>query len=141
MRINKNNVALLGKFDFVFVAVDKGPARNEIVNWLSLNQVPFVDCGMGLNRCPDGLNGVVRVTGVDRQAYEQNAGTVFLPITDPKDGEYRRQGQIAELNALNASLAVIWFKQHFEIYEREDPSTSIIFETSSFDVSRPENAQ
>lgn len=138
-RVTETNVERLRGFDFVFVAVDHGPSRIFITDWLSKNSIPFVDCGMGLNRAPVGLNGVVRITGVDRAAYEKTARTAFLPGGDPEGGEYRRQGQIAELNALNAALAVIRFKQHFEIYDREDEATSIVFETSSFEIDRPKD--
>ena len=91
---------------------------------------------MGLNRATEGLNGVVRVTGTDRAAFEATANTRFLPGGDPEGGEYRKQGQIAELNALNATLAVIRFKQHFGIYDREERSNSTIFETSSFEIDK-----
>ena len=140
-RVTEANIESLKGFDFVFLAIDHGPSRILIANWLSTNGIPFVDCGMGLNRAPVGLNGAVRITGVDRVAYEATARTVFLPGADPEGGEYRKQGQIAELNALNATLAVIRFKQHFGIYDREDASVSIIFETTSFDVDRPKGAQ
>ncbi|RRH93624.1 ThiF family adenylyltransferase [Mesorhizobium tamadayense] len=136
-RVTEANIDRLRGFDFVFLAIDHGPSRIFIADWLSANGIPFVDCGMGLNRAPVGLNGVVRVTGVDRAAYEATARTVFLPGGDPEGGEYRRQGQIAELNALNAALAVVRFKQHFAIYDRLDEAASIIFETSSFEIDRP----
>lgn len=135
-RVTEANVATLGAFDFVFVALDHGPSRAAIVGWLTANGVPFVDCGMGLNRAPVGLNGVVRITGVDRAAYERTIGTAYLPASDPEGGEYRKQGQIAELNALNATFAVIRFKQHFGIYERLDDAASYIFETTSFDLDK-----
>lgn len=95
---------------------------------------------MGLNRAPVGLNGVVRITGTDRAAYDATARTVFLPGDEPKGGEYRKQGQIAELNALNATLAVVRFKQHFGIYDRIDEASSTIFETSTFEIDRPVDA-
>lgn len=135
-RVTEANVATLGVFDFVFVALDHGPSRAMIVDWLTANSVPFVDCGMGLNRAPVGLNGVVRITGVDREAYERTIGTAYLPASDPEGGEYRKQGQIAELNALNATFAMIRFKQHFGIYERLDDAVSYIFETTSFDLDK-----
>ncbi|QYO77138.1 ThiF family adenylyltransferase [Devosia salina] len=136
-RVTDANVDSLRKFDFVFLALDDGPARIFIADWLSANGIPFVDCGMGLNRVAEGLNGVVRVTGTDRAAFESTAKTRFLPGGDPEGGEYRKQGQIAELNALNAALAVVRFKQHFGIYDRENRSPSIILETSTFEVDRP----
>lgn len=135
-RITEANVVQLQDFDFVFVAIDHGPSRILITNWLSANGVPFVDCGMGLNRAANGLNGVVRVTGIDRAAYEATARTAFLPGDDPKEGEYRRQGQIAELNALNAAFAVVRFKQYFGIYDREDTAVSQTLETASMEIDR-----
>ena len=44
------NIERLAEFDFVFVSVDDGPARLLIVDWLSARGIPYVDCGMGLNR-------------------------------------------------------------------------------------------
>ncbi|EBU8132043.1 hypothetical protein DLM20_25130 [Salmonella enterica subsp. enterica serovar Java] len=140
-RVTEANIEKLRAFDFVFVALDQGPSRIFIADWLSANGIPFVDCGMGLNRAAVGLNGVVRVTGVDRAAYETTARTAYLPGGDPEGGEYRKQGQIAELNALNAALAVVRFKQHFHIYDREDTAASIILETSTFEIDRPRNAE
>lgn len=135
-RVTDLNIERLRNFDFVFLALDHGPSRIFIAEWLSRNGIPFVDCGMGLNRAAVGLNGVVRVTGVDRAAYEATTRTAYLPGGDPEGGEYRKQGQIAELNALNAALAVVRFKQHFHIYDREDTNASIIVETSTFEVDR-----
>jgi hypothetical protein len=139
-RVTSANIEKLRNFDFVFIALDDGPSRILISDWLSANGIPFVDCGMGLNRAAQGLNGVVRVTGADRPAFETTARTRFLPGDDPKGGEYRKQGQIAELNALNATLAIVWFKQHFGIYDREEKSPSIILETSTFEIDRPGGA-
>ncbi|XHC09220.1 ThiF family adenylyltransferase [Labrenzia sp. ac12] len=135
-RITEANIEQLRDFDFVFVAIDNGPSRIFITDWLSGYGVPFADCGMGLNRTAEGLNGAVRVTGVDRVAYDATARTMFLPGDDQKEGEYRRQGQIAELNALNAAFAVLRFKQHFGIYDREETAVSHILETSSLEIDR-----
>jgi molybdopterin/thiamine biosynthesis adenylyltransferase len=133
-RITPQNIENLRKFDFVFVSIDDGPSRRDIVEWLTSNNIPFVDCGMGLNRCQNGLNGAVRITGVDRAAFEQNVGTVCLPIEGPQADEYRKQAQIAELNALNGALAVIRFKQHFGLLERVETALCYTFETASFEL-------
>jgi len=133
-RISEANIERLRAFDFVFVSVDDGPARRFIVDWLSSAGVPFVDCGMGLNRSVVGLNGTVRITGVDRAAFERNVSTPYLPTGDAKEDEYRRQAQIAELNALNAALAVIRFKQHFKLLDRLDESSWYTYETASFEL-------
>ena len=133
-RITAQNVECLREFDFVFVSVDDGPSRLHVVDWLSSNGIPFVDCGMGLNRSVVGLNGVVRVTGIDRSAFERTVHTPYLPTAIIKDEEYRRQSQIAELNALNAALAVIRFKQHFRLFDREADAVWYTFESTSFEL-------
>ncbi len=135
-RITAENIERLRGFDFVFVAVDDGPSRRFIVDWLSNADIPYVDCGMGLDRSFGGtLNGMVRITGVDRDAYDRTVDTPFLQTDNAKDNEYRKQAQIVELNALNASLAVVRFKQHFGLYERADEAVGYIFETASFEIS------
>jgi hypothetical protein len=133
-RITLQNCENLGEFDFVFVSIDDGPSRRDIVDWLTSNTIPFVDCGMGLNRSRDALNGMVRITGVDRTAYERSVGTPYLPIGSAQADEYRKQAQIAELNALNAALAVIRFKQHFGLLDRVETALSYIFETASSEL-------
>jgi hypothetical protein len=133
-RITAENISHLEGYDFVFISIDHGPSRVLIADWLAGKGIAFVDCGMGLNRIDGGLNGVVRITGVDQAAFDQTARTAYLPGGDPEGGEYRKQAQIAELNALNASLAVIRFKQHFGIYARLEDAPSQIFETATFEV-------
>ncbi len=140
-RITHDNIERLGTFDFVFVSVDDGPARRFIVDWLSSKGIPFVDCGMGLNRSIVGLNGMVRITGVDRAAYDRTVGTAYLPTMNAKEDEYRKQGQIAELNALNATLAVIRFKQHFKLLDRDDESSWHTFETASLTIDSEPNPE
>lgn len=135
-RITPENIEKLREFDFVFVSVDDGPSRLFILQWLTENGIPFVDCGMGLNRLPGGLNGVVRITGVDRPAFERTVHTSYLPTEKRKEDEYRKQAQIAELNALNACLAVIRFKQYFNLYDRLENSAWYTFETVSFDLDK-----
>jgi len=134
-KVTDENVERMRGFDFVFVSVDDGPARRFIVDWLSREGVPFVDCGMGLNRSFGGmLNGMVRITGTDRAAYERTVDTPYLPTDNPVDAEYRKQAQVIELNALNACLAVVRFKQHFGLFERADEAACRIFETASLET-------
>jgi hypothetical protein len=135
-RITDDNIDQLRAFDFVFISVDDGATRIAIADWLSANDIPFVDCGMGLNRSVIGLNGVIRITGVDRAAFDRTTGTRFLPGKNLEGGEYRKQAQIAELNALNAVFAVIRFKQHFGLLERLDDAVSYTLETASLELDR-----
>ena len=133
-RITAENIERLSEFDFVFVAVDDGPARHHIVDWLSARGIPYVDCGMGLDHSAVGLSGFVRITGVDRKAFEGNVNTARLPVENAKDNEYRKQAQITEFNALNAAMAVIRFKQHFKLLDRLDESTWHIFDSATLEM-------
>jgi hypothetical protein len=136
-RITDQNIERLSGYDFVFVSIDDGEARRFIVDWLTAKCIPFVDCGIGLTRVLGGLNGSARITGTDRAVFKKTAGTVHLPTSNAKEDEYRKQAQIAELNAFSAALAVIRFKQHFNLYAREDDAVSYIFETTSFELEAP----
>ena len=133
-RITAENVERLKEFDFVFVSVDHGPARLLIVDWLSTNGIPYVDCGMGVNRSAVGLSGFVRITGVDRKAFDDNVNTVRLPVEQAKDDEYRKHAQITVLNSLNATMAVIRFNQHFGLLDRVDEASSYIFDTATLEI-------
>jgi ThiF family len=133
-KVTLENIEDLRALDFVFVSVDDGPSRLQIVDWLSSNGIPFVDCGMGLNRSLVGLNGVVRITGVDRAAFERTARTPYLPAANLEGGEYRKQAQITEFNALNAAFAVLRFKQHFKLLDQLHESAWHTFESASFEL-------
>ena len=133
-RITAANVERLSSFDFIFVSVDDGPSRHFIVNWLSARGIPYVDCGMGLDRSLVGLSGFVRITGSDRKAFDDNVGTARLPVENARINEYRKQAQIAEFNALNAAMAVIRFKQHFKLLDRLDEATSYIFDSATLEI-------
>jgi molybdopterin/thiamine biosynthesis adenylyltransferase len=103
-----------GDFDgvtFAFVCVDKGSARAEIFDLLISMRIPFIDVGMGLNRKQGALSGTLRATyyGADDAAKVRDMQ--LAEMVDDPDDIYRTNIQIAELNALNACIAVIRYKQ------------------------------
>jgi hypothetical protein len=111
MFIDETSAAVLEGVTFAFVAVDKGSARKAILDLLIAMNIPFVDVGMGLKRVQNQISGTVRTTyfALDRgQAVREKR---YVPESDPPEDVYKSNVQIAELNALNAALAVIRFKQ------------------------------
>jgi hypothetical protein len=112
---------------FAFVCVDKGSARATIVNLLIRLQIPFIDVGLGLNRKPDGLTGLVRTTffPVEKAAPMRDSGLVELQ--DQPDDVYHSNIQISELNALNAAVAVIKYKQLRGFYGQTLPEEHNLF--------------
>ena len=96
---------------FAFVCVDKGSSRKGIFDLLTAKGIPFIDVGMGLNRKAGPLSGMLRVTYYPPEEAASRIAQHWTELEDADDAAYRVNIQTAELNALNASLAVIKFKQ------------------------------
>ncbi|GLH68217.1 ThiF family adenylyltransferase [Geothrix edaphica] len=129
-RVDQNNMGCLARFDFVFVCVDDAPSRQMIAQACHGASVPFVDVGMGLNKGANGLYGFVRTAGGDHGDFDKLNGTQYLPAQNAQDRDYRNQPQIAELNALNAAIAVIRFKQHMGFFDRLASSHAVVFDVA-----------
>ncbi len=114
---------------FAFVCVDKGVSRAGIFELLIANHIPFIDVGMGLKRTEAGrLNGQVRTTYYSADDAGELRDKRLAPLEDSADDLYRVSIQISELNALNASLAVIKFKQLRGFYLQDAPTYNLLFE-------------
>jgi hypothetical protein len=96
---------------FAFVCVDKGASRKGIFDLLMAKGIPFIDVGMGLNRKAGPLNGMLRVTYYSTEEAEARVEQGWAELADADDAAYRANIQTAELNALNAALAIVKFKQ------------------------------
>ncbi|PSR36977.1 MAG: hypothetical protein C7B44_06200 [Sulfobacillus thermosulfidooxidans] len=109
IRITRSTVNELHGMDFVFMALDVGSAKRSIIEYLESQKIPFIDCGMGVYRKDDSLGGVVRVTAV----VEGHGLHVDQRISfgDLDEDEYDWNIQTADLNMLNASLAVLKWKK------------------------------
>jgi len=106
----------LADVTFAFVSVDKGSARSEIFDLLMTLGIPFIDVGMGLNRKQGPLAGALRMTYYPPESAANMRGMQLAEMTDEADNVYDRNIQIAELNALNAAIAIIRYKQHRGFY-------------------------
>jgi hypothetical protein len=113
--LDAGNVEELRGMDFVFVCLDKGAPKKLIVEKLEEFNIPFVDVGIGLDLTDDALGGIVRVTASTAQKRDHFRSRVSFEDT-PGDDDYNRNIQIADLNALNAALAVIKWKKIFGFY-------------------------
>ena len=109
------NVEELRGMDFVFVCLDKGSPKKLIVEKLEEFNIPFADVGMGIELNDNALGGIVRVTTSTAQLRDHLRSRVSFEDT-PGDDDYNRNIQIADLNALNAALAVIRWKKLFGFY-------------------------
>jgi hypothetical protein len=115
--VDSESMEHLREMDFVFLCLDRGGAKKSIVEALEQFGIHFVDVGMGVYLAEDSLAGVLRVTTSTPKQREHIRAKNRIPFSDG-DGhnEYARNIQIADLNALNAALAVIRWKKLFGYY-------------------------
>lgn len=119
---------------FAFVCVDKGSSRAGIFDLLISKGIPFIDVGMGLDRKRDTLNGLLRTTYYSAEDGQTVRGKGLAPLTDNPDDLYKTNIQISELNALNACLAVIRFKQLRGFYLEASPQCHLLFEIADLKI-------
>jgi hypothetical protein len=108
-RVDEHNVHELAGMDFVFLSLTDGAAKKIIADALEQYEVSFIDCGMGLYKVDDALAGQVRVTTSTPGHREEARGRI--PFVDGEQDQYSQNIQIAELNSLNAGLAVLKWKK------------------------------
>lgn len=114
VRVTELNVSELDSMDFVFLSLDAGPAKRVIVERLQLKGIPFVDCGMGVQRQEDSLRGTLRVTAGSSGRYDHLPSR--LSYVDVNADEYDLNIQTADLNMMNAAMAVLKWKKLFGYY-------------------------
>nr|WP_269839510.1 hypothetical protein [Paucibacter sp. M5-1]MCZ7881919.1 hypothetical protein [Paucibacter sp. M5-1] len=86
------------------------------------------------------LDGTCRVTTITPDANEHLARSIPM---DPDNGDalYRQNIQVADLNALNAQLAVIKWKQLFGFYEDVARSCHTAYTVATQSLTRGETGK
>ncbi len=116
--VGAENVDQLQDMTFVFLCLE-GLAKKLIVEKLGAFGIPFVDTGMGVYLTEGSLGGILRVTA-STPAQRDHARKRISFSDDADRNEYDVNIQIADLNALNAALAVIKWKKLFGFYQDLD---------------------
>lgn len=107
VRVGADDLSLLANSTFVFLCLDAGTDKAAIVHELERLDVPFVDVGMGLHLVDDALVGQLRVTTSTPGMREQVHSRSRIPMQGAGlDDLYARNIQVADLNMMNAALAV-----------------------------------
>jgi len=116
--------------NFVFLTIDDSEAKRDIVAALERHAVDFIDTGMGLHLDDGAIAGILRVTKSTRHHRDHVHASNRIPFAAPQiDDQYGRNIQVADLNVLNAALAVVAWKKHLGFYrdlEREHFTTYTI---------------
>ena len=125
-----DTVGLLDEADFVFVCVDSVAARAFIIPALEARDLPYIDCGLGLSLVDDRLMGLVRVTTSTPAMRGHVHAKQRIPMAGDADDElYRSNIQVADLNMLAGTLAVIQYKQLRGFYLDTEAEYHAIYST------------
>lgn len=113
--LDASNLDLLNGISFAFICIDAGESKRLIVERLESMGVAFIDVGMGLELVDDSLGGILRVsTSTPDNRAEARKHMSFTG--GGADDIYASNVQVADLNALNAVLAVIKWKKLIGFY-------------------------
>lgn len=111
VRLNDSNLSLINGTTFAFICMDAGEEKKAIIQKLESLSVSFIDVGMGLELVNGSLGGILRVTTSTTDKREHvHSGRISFAGGGEKD-IYASNIQVADLNALNAALAVIKWKK------------------------------
>ena len=126
--IDATSVREMEDVTFAFVCVDKGSSRSGIFDLLIDRGIPFIDVGMGLKKKDSGLSGALRATHYSVADARVVRNLELAEMSDGPEDLYRANVQIAELNALNAALAVVKYKQLRGFYRQDGLGYHHIFD-------------
>lgn len=115
VRVTAENAHELMGMSFVFLCMESGPEKRTIIERLEAYDIPFVDVGMGLYSKRGSVGGILRsVLSLPDDREEARSRISFA--VDDVENEYDRNIQVADLNALNACLAIIAWKKSRSYY-------------------------
>lgn len=113
--LTKDNVDELKHMSFVFIAIDEGPPKRDIIAALEEFGIAFIDVGMGLYNVDGVVGGILRVTTSTPQQRDHAHNRIPFGDADPDD-EYEHNIQTGDLNGLNAALAVVQWRKLYGSY-------------------------
>ncbi len=107
--ISSETLHLLDGVSFAFLCMEAGDAKRMAVEKLEAMGISFIDVGMGLELVDGSLGGILRVSASvpgDRATFRSR-----VSLASGGNDVYASNIQVADLNMLNAALAVIKWKK------------------------------
>ena len=119
--VDQSTVAKMKELDldFLFISIDDDPTKQWLFPALQAENIAFIDVGMGIQREGEKLLGIIRTSISTPQGgyYKPQMEKIKAGNGQQEgEGEYERNIQIVELNALNAALAIIRWKKYRGFY-------------------------
>jgi hypothetical protein len=129
--LNETNLNSLNFLDFVFIAIDKGSIKKLIFKHLEREKINFIDTGIGVINKEESLLASIRTTcSVEEARSHVYNGKVSFVDEDDDQNVYSSNIQMSELNALNACISVIKWKQLYGIYHDVSETLNSTYNTS-----------
>lgn len=113
--VDETTVQELRDMQFVFLAADGGEVKCLLVEKLEEFGVPFIDVGLAVDEHDGSLGAMVTVT-TSTPSQRDHARKYIDMSAQPAEELYEGNIQVADLNALNAILAVLRWKKYCGFY-------------------------
>jgi len=120
--ITADNLDLLADCTFVFMAAADADDKPSILAWLRERRVPAIEVGMGIRDEGGHLSGLLAVVN---HFPDMPEGTISA--AGGGVNEYDRNIQVADLNCLNAMLAVINWKKYVGYYAASEQVDETVY--------------
>lgn len=124
----------LDEMDFVFVAIDSGGHKKRLFAYLAAKSIPLIDVGIGvtMNEVTGKLRASLRTTFASADQHDHLDEVVsYIPA---EEDLYAKNIQIGELNAINAYLAVVRWKQSIGFYDVDDAYGNLNLATADLSI-------
>jgi hypothetical protein len=128
--VSKDNVNLLLDCDFVFLCIDDGEAKKDIISSLVEHQVPLIDVGIDVKKVDNALLADVRTTTVTLDQKDHVGQRISFSTSS--NNEYESNIQISELNA---AFAVIKWKKLLGFYHDHCEEVNSVYSTNTGGIS------
>lgn len=115
VNVTEDNIDLLNELSYVFICIDSNRSRSVIISRLLNLGITFIDVGLGVNIADENLVGTIRTTVGTSSKNDHIPNRIGSEAIE--DNEYSTNIQIADLNALNALIAVIKWKKLSGFYQ------------------------
>lgn len=139
--LDDETLGLLEGANFVFMCVDKPAVRRLAFDYLIARDTPFIDTGMELEYIEEyeTLIGDCRAT-LCTPAKNDHLGRRVSTGDAGADDVYDSNIQVADMNAMNAFLAVMKWKKHCGFYQDIYNEHNTTYSINSHHVTRDEPA-
>jgi hypothetical protein len=126
--VDVQHVQELRGMDFVFLSLGDGRAREMIVEQLEGFGVEFIDTGLSVSEIDGSLSSMVRTT-TSLSDHREEARELLTFSDGEAENLYSRNIQVADLNCLNAALAVGRFKRWCGFYIDHEGEVECLYMT------------